>query len=204
MKNETRNRKDKAGSLVSDQHGWIDFTLSKAALMITSIVILAAFYQIGADLSDIQVQKQLDSESIELKAAIDDIGSVSPDSIRQSSTYEFSTDFPANAFISGEYIRFETTYLDKTVHSVKPLTFRTLAHNETEMRKLLSNNFNGQTGTAEDPITTDTNTALELLSSVSRQELMLNTEKIVHIEKTSIYLKNDPEVRQLEIVLVYQ
>ncbi|AKB84544.1 hypothetical protein MCMEM_0491 [Methanococcoides methylutens MM1] len=172
--------------------------------MITSIVILAAFYQIGADLSDIQVQKQLDSESIELKAAIDDIGSVSPDSIRQSSTYEFSTDFPANAFISGEYIRFETTYLDKTVHSVKPLTFRTLAHNETEMRKLLSNNFNGQTGTAEDPITTDTNTALELLSSVSRQELMLNTEKIVHIEKTSIYLKNDPEVRQLEIVLVYQ
>jgi hypothetical protein len=76
--------------------------------------------------------------------------------------------------------------------------------NETETRELLSNNLNGKTGTFEQPLITNTATVLELLSSVSTQELMLNTGKIVHIEKTPIYLKNDSEVKQLEIVLVYQ
>lgn len=202
MKNETLLQKNR--ELLRDRSGWIDLTLSKVALMIVSIVLLAAFYQIGSDLSGMQIQKELDSEAIGLKAAIDDIGSSSPDSIRRSSAYELSTDFPAKAFISGEYIRFETTYRDKTIHSVKPLTFRTLPINETEMRNLISNNLNGHTGTAEDPINIDTTTTLEFFSSVSNQELILNTRKIVHIEKTSIYMKNDSEVKQLEIVLVYQ
>ncbi|NYT19963.1 MAG: hypothetical protein GKC08_06725 [Methanosarcinales archaeon] len=190
--------------IFKDQNGWIEFTLSKAALMITSIVLLAAFYQIGADLSDMQMQRQLDSEAISLKTAIDNIGSISPDSIRLNSTHTFNTENPTDVFISSEYIRSETTYREQTIHSVKPLTFRTLPLNETEMRDILSKNFNEQTGTFEQPLITDTNTALELLSTVGSQEVMLNTGKIVHIEKTSIYLKNDSEVNRLELVLVYQ
>ncbi|SES81326.1 hypothetical protein SAMN04488587_1154 [Methanococcoides vulcani] len=187
-----------------DRSGWIEFTLSKAALMITSIILLAAFYQIGADFSDIQMQRQLDSEAIGLKTSIDDIGSISPDSIRQNSTYSFNSEYPVDAFISGEYIRFETTHREQTIHSVKPLTFRTIPLNETEMRTFLSNNFNGQPGTFEHPLITDTPTALEVISIVGSQEVMLNTGKIVHIEKTSIYLKNDSEVNRLEVVLVHQ
>ncbi|WP_445476265.1 hypothetical protein ACT9XH_06070 [Methanococcoides methylutens] len=191
-------------NMSNNQSGWIEFTLSKAALMITSIVILAAFYQIGADLSDMQMQRQLDSEAMALKASIDDIGSISPDSIRLNSTYTLDPGHPTDFFISSEYIRSETTYREQTIHSAKPLTFRTLPLNETEMRNHLLNNFNGQTGTIEQPLITDTTTILELLSTVGSQEVMLNTGKIVHIEKTSIYLKNDSEVNRLELVLVYQ
>ncbi|WP_135611187.1 hypothetical protein [Methanococcoides sp. AM1] len=187
-----------------NRSGWIEFTLSKAALMITSIILLAAFYQIGADFSDIQMQRQLDSEVLDLKMSIDDIGSISPDSIRQYSTYPFNSEYPINAFISGEYIRFETTYHEQNIHSVKPLAFRTIPLNETEMRTILSNNFNGQHGTLELPLITDTPTILEVISTVGSQEVMLNTGKIVHIEKTSIYLKNDSEVNRLEVVLVHQ
>ncbi|WP_440952624.1 hypothetical protein [Methanococcoides sp. FTZ1] len=202
MKNERILQK--ARELLTDRSGWIDFTLSKASLMIASIVLLAAFYQIGADLSDMQMQRQLDSEAMGLKAAIDDVGSISTDSIRENSTYELNTEYPTRTFISGEYIRFETTYRDRTYHSVKPHTFRTVPLNETEVRELLFNNFNAHTGTIENPLNTKAATVIELLSPVTTQELMLNTEKIVHIEKIPIYLKNDSEVKKLEIVLVYQ
>ncbi|UGV40853.1 hypothetical protein J7W08_00445 [Methanococcoides orientis] len=190
--------------MLKDRNGWIEFTLSKAALMITSIILLAAFYQIGADFSDIQMQRQLDSEAIKLKASIEDIGSISPDSIIQNTTYSFNSEYPIDAFISDEYIRFETTHSEKIIHSVKPLTFRTIPLNETEMRKVLSNNFNGQPGTFAHPLITDTTTILEVISTVGSQEVILNTGKIVNIEKTSIYLKNDSEVNRLEVILVHQ
>ncbi|KGK99408.1 hypothetical protein LI82_05280 [Methanococcoides methylutens] len=190
--------------MFKDRNGWIEFTLSKAALMITSIILLAAFYQIGADFSDIQMQRQLDSEAIALKASIDNVGSISPDSIRQNSTYSFSSGYPINAFISSEYIRFEMTHREDIIHSVKPLTFRTIPLNETEMRTFLSNNFNGQPGTFEHPLITNTNTIIEVISTVGTQEVILNTGKIVNIEKTSIYLKNDSEVNRLEVILVHQ
>ena len=47
-------------------------------------------------------------------------------------------------------------------------------------------------------------TVLEILSIEGRKELILNTGKRVHIEKTPIYLKNNTEVNKIELVLVYQ
>ena len=190
--------------LHKDQNAWIDLTLSKAALMIVSIVILSAFYQLSTGFNDIQAQDQLDAETFGLKNAIDDIGSISLDSIRKNATYTFNDKNIARAIVTGEYVRLEKNRNEITFYSVKPLTFKTMPLKEEDLRNILATNFNGNDGTEDHTIDTDTATVLEILSIEGRKELILNTGKRVHIEKTPIYLKNNTEVTKLELVLVYQ
>lgn len=188
----------------NDQTAWIDLTLSKAALMIVSIVILTAFYQLATDLTDTQVQDQLDNEAFRLKTTIDNIGSISPDSIRYNSTHTFNAKNINRAVITGEYVQLESTHNDILLRAVKPLTFKTLPLNNSELQHLISSNFYGNDGTKEEPIDSNVAAVLEVLSIKGREEVILNTGKIVQIEKTVIYLKNDTEVTKIELVLVYQ
>jgi hypothetical protein len=187
-----------------DQNAWIDLTLSKAALMIASIVILSAFYQLSTGFNDIQAQEQLDAEAFGLKSAIDDIGSISLDSIRKNTTYTFNDKNIARAIVTGEYVRLEKNRNEIIFYSVKPLTFKTIPLKEEDLRNILATNFNGDDGTKDHTIDTNAATVLEILSIKGREELILNTGERVHIEKTQIHLKNNTEVTKLELVLVYQ
>ncbi|NPE31203.1 hypothetical protein HNV12_25245 [Methanococcoides sp. SA1] len=190
--------------IYKDQNAWIDLTLSKAALMIASIVILSAFYQLAIDFNDMQAQNQLDAEAFGLKSAIDDIGSTPLDSIHQNVTYTFNDKNIARAIITGEYVRLEKNRNEISLYSVKPLTFRTMPVKEEELRNILATSFNGNDGTEYHPIDTNDDTVREIISNKGREELILNTGKIVHIKKTPIYLKNNTEVFKIELVLVYQ
>ncbi|MDA0524254.1 hypothetical protein [Methanococcoides alaskense] len=187
-----------------DQNAWIDLTLSKAALMIASIVILSAFYQLSTDFNDLQAQDQLDAEAFGLKNAIDDIGSSSLNSIRKNATYTFNDKNIARAIVTGEYVRLEKNRNGIVFYSVKPLTFKTIPLKEEDLRNILATNFNGNDGNEDHTIDVKAATVLEILSIKGREELILNTGKRVHIEKTPIYLKNNTEVNKIELVLVYQ
>ncbi|NPE31413.1 hypothetical protein HNV12_26345 [Methanococcoides sp. SA1] len=188
----------------NNQNAWIDLTLSKAALMIASIVILSAFYQLSTGFNDMQAQDQLDAEAFRLKSAIDDIGSISLDSIRKNTTYTFNDKNIARAIVTGEYVRLEKTRNEIIFHSVKPLTFKTMPLKEEELRYILATNFNGNDGTEDHTIDAKAATVLGMLSNKGREELILNTGKRVHIEKTPVYIKNNTEVDKIELVLVYQ
>ncbi|MCM1987113.1 hypothetical protein [Methanococcoides seepicolus] len=174
-----------------DQNAWIDLTLSKAALMIASIVILSAFYQLSTDFNDLQAQDQLDAEAFGLKNAIDDIGSSSLDNIRKNATYTFNDKNIARAIVTGEYVRLEKNRNGIIFYSVKPLTFKTIPLKEEDLRNILATNFNGNDGNEDHTIDAKAATVLEILSIKGREELILNTRKRVHIEKTPIYLKNN-------------
>jgi len=187
-----------------DQNAWIDLTLSKAALMIASIVILSALYQLSTDFNDLQAQDQLDAEAFGLKNAIDDIGSSSLDNIRENATYTFNDKNIARAIVTGEYVRLEKNRNGIIFYSVKPLTFKTIPLKEEDLRNILATNFNGNDGNEDHTIDAKAATVLEILSIKGREELILNTGKRVHIEKTPIYLKNNTEVNKIELVLVYQ
>jgi len=161
-----------------DQNAWIDLTLSKAALMIASIVIFSAFYQLSTDFNDLQAQDQLDAEAFGLNIA--------------------------RAIVTGEYVRLEKNRNGIIFYSVKPLTFKTIPLKEEDLRNILATNFNGNDGTEDHTIDTNAATVLEILPIKGREELILNIGKRVHIEKTPIYLKNNTEVNKIELVLVYQ
>ncbi|MCD4820976.1 MAG: hypothetical protein K8R11_02635 [Methanococcoides sp.] len=190
--------------LHNDQNAWIDLTLSKAALMIASILIFSAFYQLSTDFNDLQAQDQLDAEAFGLKNAIDDIGSSSLDNIRKNATYTFNDKNIARAIVTGEYVRLEKNRNGIIFYSVKPLTFKTIPLKEEDLRNILATNFNGNDGNEDHTIDAKTATVLEILSIKGKEELILNTGKRVHIEKTPIYLKNNTEVNKIELVLVYQ
>jgi len=198
-------------SILYDQSGWIDFTLSKIAMIIASVIIIAAAFQLAADFKDMGRENELGVIALDFKSAVDNVGSDTFDAgvVR---TYSFDTErfsfdnrfYDIDASISGEYVKMTATASDsRSIHAVKPLTFRVLPYNESTLRNELANRF-GYGGAIDDPIVNDYATVVEFLSQTSANEVMLNTSMSVYIQKTFICINTGNGVNKLDYVLVHQ
>ncbi|MEA1985323.1 MAG: hypothetical protein U9N13_06690 [Euryarchaeota archaeon] len=194
--------------LCEDRSAWIDFVISKTALIIASVVLISASYQLAQDLGGHHVEQELDAIALDLKYTIDDVGSSSYTG-NVSHTYAFGRadlgwDQPIEAYVSSEYVRIETLYQERPVHSVVPMTFRVLPFNESTLRYLLSMNFAGQNGSMQQPINSDCEQVVGTLAQTGSREIMLNTSRAVSMKKSTLYIQNNSEVSCLDLVLVYQ
>lgn len=198
-------------SIIDDQSGWIDFTLSKIAMIIASVIIIAAAFQLAADFKDMGRENELGVIALDLKSAVDNVGSDTFDAgvVRTYSfdmeRFSFDNDFyDVNASISGEYVRMTATISDgRSIHAVKPLTFRVLPFNESTLQSELAGRF-GHDGTVDDPIVSDYTTVVDVLAQTSANEVMLNTSMDVYIQKTFICINTGNGVNKLDYVLVHQ
>ncbi|MDO9517155.1 MAG: hypothetical protein Q7J10_03795 [Methanosarcinaceae archaeon] len=199
-------------SIFYDQSGWIDFTLSKIAMIIASVIIIAAVFQLAADFKDMGRENELGVIALDLKSAVDNVGSDTFDAgvMRTYSfdmeRFSFDNRFEINAYISGEYVRMTATTNDgRIIHAVKPLTFRVLPFNESTLRSELAGRF-GHDGTMDDPIASDYTMIVDFLSQTSTNEVMLNTSMPVYIQKTFTYVIpiTYPGVNKIDYVLVHQ
>ncbi|HJH29542.1 MAG TPA: hypothetical protein C5S51_07610 [Methanosarcinaceae archaeon] len=198
-------------NIIDDQSGWIDFTLSKIAMIIASVIIIAAAFQLAADFKDMGRENELGVIALDFKSAVDNVGSDTFDAgvVR---TYSFDTErfsfdndfYDVNASISGEYVRMTATASGgRSIHAVKPLTFRVLPFNESTLQSELAGSF-GHDGTVDDPIVSDYTTVVDVLSQTSANEVMLNTSMDVYIQKTFICINTGNGVNKLDYVLVHQ
>lgn len=200
-------------SILDDQSGWIDFTLSKIAMIIASVIIIAAAFQLAADFKDMGRENELGVIALDLKSAVDNVGSDTFDAgVMRTYSFDmerFSFDngfYEINVYISGEYVRMTATANEgRPIHVVKPLTFRVLPFNESTLQSKLVDRF-GHDGTMDDPIASDYTMIVDFLAQTSTNEVMLNTSIDVYIQKTFTYAIpiTDSGVNKLDYVLVHQ
>jgi len=198
-------------NIIDDQSGWIDFILSKIAMIIASVIIIAAAFQLAADFKDLGRENELGVIALDFKSAVDNVGGDTFDAgVMQTYSFDmerfsFDNDFyDIDASISGEYVRMTATTSDgRSMYAVKPLMFRVLPFNESTLRSELAGSF-GHDGTVDDPIASDYKTVMEFLSQTSANEVMLNTSMSVYIQKTFICIITDSGVNKLDYVLVHQ
>ncbi|MCD4703462.1 MAG: hypothetical protein K8R64_04090 [Methanosarcinaceae archaeon] len=194
--------------LCNDRSAWIDFVLSKTALIIASVILISASYQLAQDLGGQHMEQELDVIALGLKYAIDDVGSLSYTG-NEGHTYTFDRvdlgwEQPIKAYVSSEYVRIEALHQERPIHSVVPMTFRMLPFNESTLRNLLSINFAGQNGSMQEPLNSDCDQVMGTLAQTGSWEILLNTSKTVCMKKTPIYIQNNSEVSSLDLILVYQ
>ncbi len=194
--------------MCEDRSAWIDFVLSKTALIIASVVLISASYHLAQDLGSHHMEQELDTIALDLKYAIDDVGSSSYTG-NVNHTYSFDRadlgwDQPIKAYVSSEYVRIETLHLERPVHSVMSMTFRVLPFNESTLRNLLSMNFAGQNGSMQHPLNSDCEQVVGTLAQTGSREIMLNTSRTVSMKKSTLYIQNNSEVSCIELILVYQ
>lgn len=198
-------------NILNDQSGWIDFILSKIALVIVSVIVISATFQLAVDFKDLGLENELGVIALDFKSAVDNTGSNTFDyGIRK--TYSFDMEkssidtgfYNVNAAISGEYVEMTaTTNGGRQIHAVKPLTLRVLPFDENTLRSELAGKF-GCDGTIEDPITSDYMTVSGFLSQKSADKVMLDTSMDIFIQKAITYIETDSGVYKFDYVLVHQ
>ncbi|TGC10573.1 hypothetical protein [Methanolobus halotolerans] len=199
-------------NFTNDSTAWIDLILSKTALIFASIIILAAVYHLTAEIQQADKQRQLDAMAQDFRSAIDSVGQSHYGMASANISYFFDTydrsgrfTDQLNASVSGEYAGISYEEDDKLIYAVKPLAYKTLPYNESEIRNELLDHFSAS-GNRTQPIMppfTYSNVT-DLLTSLATKEKNLNTSTKVHIVKSLIYVVNNSEVRELEYILVYQ
>ena len=56
-----------------DNSAWADFLISKAALILASIILFAALFDLVAGFKELEAQEQLDSLARDFKTAVDEV-----------------------------------------------------------------------------------------------------------------------------------
>ncbi|WP_440954654.1 hypothetical protein ACSAZK_13720 [Methanosarcina sp. Mfa9] len=198
--------------ILEDESAWADFLISKAALILASVILFAALFQLGAGFRDFEAGEELDAAARDFKAAVDEVGAGSFQGESSEFLYHFEEfgrfqvspfERGVEAYVSGEYFRLETEIDGKTVRAVKPFAFRVLPFNETELRGKLLDRF-GAEGSREDPLPSDYSEITKYLSAVGAGEKELDVAKAVSIKKEFIYVKEGEEVSGFVCILIYQ
>ncbi len=199
-------------SLTDDDTAWVDLVLSKTALIIVTVVILAAVYHLGSISSDMVKKNELEVIAIDLASNIDSVGTIHSGTDNAVKIYNFDSSARQiidsdrlNISVSGEYVSCSFSEDANKLSAVRPLSYRTLPFSPENLRSLLTGEFSAD-GNSSQPVNsifpyTD---LTEFLSSATAEELGLNISKEVNIEKTQVFVTDGIEVNELEYVLVYQ
>jgi hypothetical protein len=212
-----------------DDSAWADFLISKAALILASVIFFAALFNLVASFKDLETREKLDFLAMDFKTAVDEVGSgnsgsanfqdgadsdfqgESQDEFRESSycfsEQEIFRDLPFEGGIklrvSGEYVCLEAESGERSFRAVKPFAFRVLPLNESTLHKKLSEEF-GTPGNEETPLKADYSKIGAFLQVLGTEEAVLNPGENISLKKEFIYVKDEEEVSTFGCVLVYQ
>ena len=78
-----------------DDSAWADFLISKAALVLASIILFAALFHLVAGFEDLEAQEQLDSLARDFKNAVDETGARN---FQEASQQEFQGEFQESSY----------------------------------------------------------------------------------------------------------
>jgi hypothetical protein len=208
MKLEKTSLKDFSG----DDSAWADFLLSKAALILASVVLFAALFQLAAYFKDLEAQGQLDLLARDFKAAVDETGAGNFPGEDRETSYCFGKNevFLVSPFgenievcVSGEYVHLKAESSGKSFSAVKPFTFRVLPFNESVLREKLYTKF-GTDGSEKYPLKADLQEVNNFLQVSGTEKAVLSAGENISIEKEFVYIKGNEGVSAFEYVLVYQ
>lgn len=144
-----------------DDSAWADFLISKAALILASVILFAALFNLVASFKDLETREKLDFLAMDFKTAVDEVGSgnsesanfqegadsdfqgESQDEFRESSycfsEQEIFRDLPfagdIKVRVSGEYVCLEAESGERSFRAVKPFAFRVLPLNGSTCTK---------------------------------------------------------------------
>ena len=211
-----------------DDSAWADFLISKAALILASVILFAALFNLVASFKELETREKLDFLALDFKTAVDEVGSGnsqaenqqgfqekfqsgSQDKFRESSycfsEQEIFRDLPfagdIKVRVSGEYVCLEAESGERSFRAVKPFAFRVLPLNESILHEKLSEEF-GAPGNEETPLTTDYSEIRAFLQALGAEEAVLNPDENISLKKEFIYMKDEEEVSAFGCVLVYQ
>ncbi len=198
--------------LSADESAWADFLISKAALILASVVLFAALFQMVAGFKDLEAQEELDFLARDFKAAVDKVGSDNFPGETQEISYLFDKNevFLASPFgenievcVSGEYVHLKAESGGENFSAVKPFTFGVLPFNESELRKKLYTRF-GADGSEESPLTADLQEVIDFLKVSGTEEAILRADENISIKKESVYIRGIEGGSAFDYVLVYQ
>ncbi len=206
---DIRREKD----LLGDESAWADFLISKGALILASVILFAAFFQLAAGFKVLEAQEQLDFLARDFKVVVDEAGA---GSFQREASEEFSYRFDENeifraspfrknieVLVSGEYVHLKAKYDEKSFSAVRPFAFRVLPFNEFVLREKLHAEF-GAEGCEDSPLTAELHEIKAFLQVSGAREMVLNTGENISIKKELIYVKDSEGVSAFGCVLVYQ
>lgn len=191
---------------LQDERAWVDFVLSKTALILASVVVIAAIYHFAVSMDEVNHQKELDVLSTELLSYIDKAGS-SPDEV--NITYTFNKEHLSHfqgqhleTLISGEYVVVYANIDGRSIISAKTPAFRVYPYPPSVLYDDLRSEY-GSSGTITEPIRAEHADMIGYLTSRT-DEVSFNASNQVYIQKTFIYFIGDVNVEKIGYVLVYQ
>ena len=191
---------------LQDERAWVDFVLSKTALILASVVVITAIYHFAVSMEEVSHQRELDVLSTELLSYIDKAGS-SPDEVNITYTFneehlshfqEHSTDI----LISGEYVVINADVDGRSLISAQTPAFRVYPYPPSVLYDDLRSEY-GSSGTITEPIRAEHADMIGYLTSRT-DEVSFNASERVYIRKTFIYFTDDINVEKIGYVLVYQ
>ncbi|WP_214044858.1 hypothetical protein [Methanomethylovorans sp.] len=192
--------------LLQNERAWVDFVLSKTALILASVVVIAAIYHFAVTMNEVSQQRELDMLSTELLTYIDKVGS-SPDEVNV--TYTFNKERFSNyqkqrttIFISGEYIVINADIDGRCIISAKAPAFRVYPYSPSVLCDDLRSEY-GSSGNITEPIRAEHADVIGYLTARTG-EVSIDTSDQVHIQKIFIYFVDDLNVEKIGYVLVYQ
>jgi len=200
-----------------DDSAWADFLISKAALILVSVILFAALFQLAAGFGYIEAQEQLDFLARDFKTAVDEVGAGSfqegsKEEFKEELSFNFDENkvFLASPFgenievcVSGEYVHLKAKYDEKSFRAVRPFAFRVLPFNTSILRGKLNTKF-GAEGSEGSPLTADIQEIKAFLQVSGTEEVVLNAGENISIKKELIYVKDSKGVSAIGCVLVYQ
>lgn len=203
-----------------DNSAWADFLISKAALILASIILFAALFHLVSGFKDFEAQKQLDYLAWDFKNVVDEIGAKNfqkefpEDSLEefQETYYCFNEKevFRALPFgkdvkihVSGEYISLEAGYDGRSFSAVRPFAFIILPFNEFVLQEKLRTRF-GAEGSVGSPLTADYAEIKAFFQVLGTKEAVINPERNVSLKKELIYIKDKEGVSTFACILIYQ
>jgi hypothetical protein len=191
---------------IHDNRAWMDFVLSKTALILASVVVIAAVYHFAVSMEQMDRQKELDMLSSELLSYIDKVG---------SSPYETNITYTFNAghlsylqgqqfeiSISGEYVVIDTIIDGRSMISARTPAFRVYPYSPSILYNDLRSEY-GANGSIMEPISSEHTDIVRYLTSRA-DEVTFNASEQFYIQKTFIYFNNNINVEKIGYVLVYQ
>lgn len=199
-----------------DNSAWADFLISKAALILASIILFTALFHLVSGFKDFEAQKQLDYLAWDFKNAVDEIGANNfqkefPEEFQETS-YCFNEKevFRALPFgkdvkihVSGEYISLEAESDGRSVSAVRPFAFRILPFNESVLQEKLRTRF-GAEGSVGSPLTADYAEIKAFFQVLGTKKAVINPERNVSLKKELIYIKDKEGVSAFACILIYQ
>lgn len=196
----------------ADESAWADFLISKAALVLASVVLFAALFQLAAGFKDLEAHEELDFLARDFKAAVDKAGAGNFPGETQEISYRFdenevflTSQFgdDIDVYVSGEYVHLKAESGGKSFSAVRPFTFRVLPFNESELRGKLYTRF-GNDGSEGSPLSADFQEIQEFLRISGTTEALLSADEDISIKKEFVYVRGSEGVSAFECVLVYQ